>query len=85
MGRKCCVTGCRSNYDPTEKISVFRLPKDKDERGRWMKAISPDNRPDSANTVVCIQHFPDGFETVSVKRRLRPKIPPSVFLICPKV
>ena len=85
MGRKCFFTGCKSNYDPTDKISVFRLPKDKDERERWMKAIPRDNidldldLPDSANTVVCIQHFPDGFETVSVKGRLRPKTLSSIF------
>ena len=90
MGRKCFVTGCRSNYDPTDKISVFRLPKDKDERERWMKKIESDlsrqyrsrsrsRLPDSANTVVCIQHFPDGFETVSVKGSLRQKNPPSIF------
>ena len=28
MGRKCCVIGCRSNYDPTDKIYVFRLLKE---------------------------------------------------------
>ena len=43
MGRKCCVTDCRSNYDPTDKISAFRLTKDKDERERWMKAIPRDS------------------------------------------
>ena len=86
MVKKCCVTGCRSNYDPTDKVSVFRLPKDKDARERWMKAIPRDNidldLPDSANNVVCIQHIPDGFGTVSIKGKT-----PSVgfFLICPKV
>ena len=88
MGRKCCVTECTSNYDPTDKIYVFRLPKDKDGRERWMKAIPRDNidldLPDSANTVVCIQHFPDGFETVSVKGRLKPKTPPSIYSNLPK-
>ena len=84
MVKKCCVTGCRSNYDPTDRVSVFRLPKDKDERERWMKAIPRDNIPDSADTVVCIKHFPDGFETVSVKGRLRPKNPPSIFSNLPK-
>ena len=48
-----------------------------------MKAIPRENidldLPDSANTVVCIQHLPGGFETVSVKGRLRPKTPPSIF------
>ena len=29
--------------------------------------------PDSANTFVCFQYFPDGFETASVKGRLRQK------------
>ena len=76
IGRKCCVTGCRSNYDSTDKVAVFRLPKNKDERERWMKAIPRDNIPDNVNTVVCIKHFPDGFETVSVKGRLRPKKDP---------
>ena len=84
MVRKCCVTGCRSNYDSTNKVTVFRLPKDKDERERWMKAIPRDNIPDSPNTVVCIKHFPEGFETVSVKGKLRPKNPPSVFPDLPK-
>ena len=50
-----------------------------------MKAIPRDNIPDSAYTVVCIKHFPDGFETVSVKGRLRPKNPPSIFPNLPKV
>lgn len=84
MGRKCCVTGCNSNYSPTDKVTVFRLPKDKYERERWMKAIPRDNIPDNDNTVVCIKHFPDGFETVSVKGRLRPKNPPSIFSNLPK-
>ena len=84
MGRKCCVTGCKSNYYPTDKVSVFRLPKYKAERERWMKAIPRDNIPDSTNTVICIKHFPDGFETVSVKGRLRPKNPPSIFSNLPK-
>ena len=38
MGRKCCVTGCRLNYDPTDKMSGFRLLTDKDEREHRMKA-----------------------------------------------
>ena len=55
-----------------------------------MKAIPRDNidldldLPDRANTIACIQHFPDGFETVSVKGRLRPKTPPSIFSNLPQ-
>ncbi|GFO10252.1 hypothetical protein PoB_003675700 [Plakobranchus ocellatus] len=84
MGRKCCVTGCRSNYDSNDKITVFRLPRDKEERQRWKKAIPRDNIPDHPNTVVCIKHFPEGFETVSVKGSLRSKHLPSTFCNLPK-
>ena len=34
MGRKCCVFGCRSGYDAKDKTSVFRLPKNKEDRQR---------------------------------------------------
>ncbi|GFO37602.1 THAP domaincontaining protein 5like [acyrthosiphon pisum] [Plakobranchus ocellatus] len=84
MVRKYCVSGCRSNYDSNDKITVFRLPRDKEERQRWKKAIPRDNIPDHPNTVVCIKHFPEGFETVSVKGSLRPKHPPSIFCNLPK-
>ena len=79
MVKKCCVTGCRSNYDSKNKVSVFRFPKDKEERERWKKAIPRDNIPDHPDTVICIKHFPDGFETVPVNGRTRPKNPPSIF------
>ena len=79
MGRKCCVTGCRLNYDPTDKMSGFRLLTDKDEREHRMKANPHDNIPDRENNVVCTKHFSDGFETVSVKGRLRPNNPPTIF------
>ena len=75
MGRKCCVTGCRSNYE--EKITVFRLPsakKNADERKRWIQAIPRDNIPDSKDTSVCVKHWP-----IMVYGKLRPKDPPSVF------
>lgn len=84
MGRKCCVTGCNSNYSAVDKVTVYRLPRDLAERERWIKAIPRDNIPNTPNTVVCIKHFPEDFETVSVKGRLRPKDPPSIFPNVPK-
>jgi hypothetical protein len=62
MPRKCCVTGCRGNYDKENKVKVFRLPQNIEERARWMKAISRDNIPDRPDTVVCEKHFPVGYE-----------------------
>ena len=79
MVRRCCVTACRGNYINTEKVKVFRLPKDQDERKRWLKSIPRDNIPDHPDTVVCEKHFPPGYATVNVFGKERPKEPPSVF------
>ena len=64
MGRKCCVTNCNGNYDSTSKEKTFRLPKDKDEREKWLKVIPRDNIPDLKHTVVCERHWPQGCESV---------------------
>ena len=62
MGKKCCVTNCNGNYDNDSKKKVFRLPKNKEEREKWLKIIPCDNTPDSKNTVVCKRHWPKGYE-----------------------
>jgi len=70
MPKKCCVTGCNSNYlTENERTTVYRLPKDPEERQRWIKAIPRDNIPDKPDiTVVCTQHFPpDYYPVIKVK------------------
>ena len=67
-----------------ERVSVYRLPSDPEERKRWMKAIPRDNIPDKPDTVVCAKHFPPNFPVVKVKGRERPKDPPSIFENLPK-
>ena len=48
MPRKCCATGCNSNYNSVkDKTTTFRLPRDPEERQRWIKAIPRENIPDS--------------------------------------
>ena len=83
MVRKCCVTGCKSNY-LSEKEKVTVLPSDLEERQRWIKAIPRNNIPNSSNTVVCVKHFPPGFPVLKIKGESRPKDPPSVFENIPK-
>ena len=43
MPYKCCVIGCKSNYDTSVKkegyISVYHFPEDKSERDRWISAV----------------------------------------------
>ena len=49
---KCCVTGCRGNYDKENQVKVFRIPGERymDERQRWLKVIPRDNIPVHRNT-----------------------------------
>ena len=84
MGRKFCVFGCRSGYDAKDKTSVFRLPKNKEERQRWLKALPRDNVPDSKDTVVSEKHWPKNYETVLHYGKCRPLLPPTVFDCVPK-
>jgi THAP domain/Transposase protein len=66
MPAKCCVPGCRGNYDPTEKVSVFRFPSEKlnrDLRAKWIRQIPRDEKDYNvtSNTVVCEKHFVEEF------------------------
>ena len=79
MGRKCCVTNCNGNYDSTSKEKTFCLPKDKDDREKWLKVIPRDNIADSKHTVVCERHWPQSYESVQCYGKERPRHPPSVF------
>ena len=62
MGKKCCVPGCKSNYNNTEEYtSVFKFPKEESRRKLWIKKINRDNFSPSASAVVCIKHFSEKF------------------------
>ena len=44
MPNKCCVTDCKGNYDSSkEAVSVFRFPKDPEDRENWVQALK--NKP----------------------------------------
>ena len=83
MPRKCCVFDCNTNYDSkrnTQKLSVYRLPSDENEREAWIRAVPNANLTVSKNTVICELHWPDNFEIVKVRGgKLRPKNPPSIW------
>ena len=48
MGYKCCVPGCKSNYDSVSKdgnqksVSTFGFPKDEQIRQPWIRNIPRD-------------------------------------------
>ena len=79
MTRKCCVKGCNGNDGkPENKEPVFRLPKDPEEKQRWINSIPRDNIPDTAHTVVCERHWDPGYETIYKNGVKRPKYEPNV-------
>ena len=89
MPRKCCVFGWKTNYrsqqDKTmcgeiNKITLYRFPKNKDERERelWIKSVPNANLNVTNNNVICQQHWPTNFDTIEVHGKIRPKNPPSV-------
>ena len=80
MVRKCCVFNCNGNYNDENRVKVFRLPTDAEEKSRWIKAIPRDNIPNSKDTVVCERHWPEHYPTVSTfGGKSRPANPPTIF------
>ena len=59
MVKKCCIPGCRGNYDAKNKVRVYRLPSNEEERSRWINSIPRSNFPNKPDTVVCERHFPE--------------------------
>jgi hypothetical protein len=47
MPSRCCVTGCKTNYDSSLRntqmnnraVSVFKFPKNVEPKQAWLKAI----------------------------------------------
>ncbi|XP_072143470.1 uncharacterized protein [Dermacentor andersoni] len=62
MPNTCCVPGCRSGYKgTTEKVSLFCLPNNKEQREKWKRAIPRQESGgfnfESKYTRVCAKHF----------------------------
>ena len=78
MGKKCCVSGCKSGYASVkperEKVSFFSFPNDPDLRNEWLDKIQrPDYEP-TQNSTVCSLHFEETdlqiySQDVSIRRK----------------
>lgn len=84
MPRRCCVPGCKSNYDSVLKqskkvISTFSFPKDQHRIVKWTKAIPRKDWIPTKNSVVCANHFIDDhiirFETFTTPNGDIKKVP----------
>lgn len=62
MPNKCCVPGCRSNYEKeTQYKTIFKFPKAADLRKKWVQKIQRDEWLPSEHSVVCASHFDEKF------------------------
>ena len=68
MVNKCCVSGCKSNYEVRTKafkesktkplhVTTFTFPRDKTLRAAWIRKIPNKNLKVTNNSRVCIKHF----------------------------
>jgi THAP domain/Transposase protein len=60
---KCCVTGCKSNYDSSSAyVTVYSFPLvNADRLNLWVRKIPRENLVVNKNTRICIKHFEDQF------------------------
>ena len=84
MPLKCCVPNCNSNYKSSgEKVSIYKFPKDENEKQKWSKVIPRAKQVVTAYTALCRKHWPEDCTMVSVHGKNRPAEPPSIFLNIP--
>lgn len=80
MPLKCCVPNCTSNYKTSnEKNSVYKFPKDEEEKEIWRKAIPRSNLEVTKYTAVCRKHWSEDCKMIVKHGKPRPADPPSLF------
>ena len=90
MVLKCCVPLCKGNYDSSsERVPLYKLPKDEEEKRKWISVIPRANLVVSKYTAVCGKHWPNDAEMIKVHGKLRPKIhllsfPEFRLVVCPR-
>ena len=60
MVNKCCVPGCRTNYEIKKgerSVTCFTFLIEEQLKEKWLRKIPRHNLKVSKHTVVCIKHF----------------------------
>ena len=82
---ECSVYGCTSGRKGSEKVQVFRYPKDDIMKKKWLKQIAKETVGKGA--VICKKHFEPGYlktsPEVNVLPTLLPNAIPTVFSFRP--
>ena len=98
MPNNCSAPGCKSNYDPTDRIPVFKMPQKPDElRHAWLRALHRDDIDVLKVVCVCSKHFRgdevktthkvpngDGSYREIPRKRLKLKAVPTILPGCPR-
>ncbi|KAL8597399.1 hypothetical protein ACOMHN_022308 [Nucella lapillus] len=81
MVNKCGVVNCKGNYNDINKCRVFKIPKNEEERKKWLNVLPPRENfsIDPDKFFVCEKHWPADHETVKIPGGTRPANPPSIF------
>ena len=65
----CCIPNCNTGYrsaSSSERISIFRFPRDEQLKAKWLKAIPRKNWTLTDLHRVCVKHFnANDFQTTS--------------------
>ena len=89
MPNNCSVPGCRSNYDPNDRIPVFKMPLRPDElKHAWLRALRREDVDELKVVYVCSKHrVPNGDGSYRETPRSRPKLKegavPAILPGCP--
>lgn len=82
MPNKCGVVNCKGNYNAANKCRVFKIPKNEEDRQKWLAVLPPRENfvVDPDRFFVCEKHWPADFPTVRLPGGItRPAAPPSIF------
>ena len=81
MVNKCGVFNCKGNYYKDKKCRVFRLPRDHNERQKWINVLPPREGfvIDADKFFICEKHWSNPPMIKIAGGSTRPAIPPSIF------
>lgn len=89
MPNKCCIVGCKGNYNNLHRRTVFKIPTNEPDRSAWLcslpKRSDCDGKPFKygSNCYICVIHWPGFPEKVNHKKvvggKLVPTVPPFHF------
>lgn len=88
MPDKCCVPGCKSNYNlpgkliSKDNVTVYHFPKDEKRKQLWLRKIPRKDFVVTKSSVVCIKHFVPKFVIrFSTSKRKTPGASPRLLKI----